>query len=302
MAKLGKLFVDLALAAGIAIDDDKLKDITTSDMEVPDDIAASLKSNLMTEEAAKNNASLKRHFTAQALNTVDAELSDFIKSYTDFTDADKSAFEAEKSTYKRIPLLMKRVQEIEGKKASTDPADPTAAKKLEAMKAELDKVNAQVLEVKNSHQTELASAKAQAEKDLLDFAIKSELLGKEYANKDLDKPTNVLIARQILDAKLAEAKVKVVKGENGSPRLVQIDNPEMDYMVDNKKVEFGSFTDSVLGEKKLLHVATPGAPGNPGNPGGTGRHIDPPAGGNPPNNDALLAQYDAEIARMGVTA
>ena len=303
MAELGKLFVDLALAAGIPIDADNLAELTTSTISVPDSVASSLKSNLMTEEAAKNNGALKRHFTAQVLNTVDATMADFVNEYGDFTDDHKGIFDAEKSSYKRLPLLLKTVKQIEAAKGGTDGGDPQAKAKLEKMKTDLEALNGQIVTLKESHQAEITNATQTAERDHLDFAISSELLGKTYANAELDKPTNVLIARQILDAKLAEVGAKIVKGVNGSPRLVQADNPEMDFMRDNKKVELGSFTDSTLSEKKLLKVATPGNQGTPPGSPGSKRIIDEPApsGAHIPNNDAIIAEYDKQLGKMGVT-
>ena len=45
-----------------------------SSVEIPDDVANGINSDLFTLESAKNNSSLKTHFSAGALNGVDAEI------------------------------------------------------------------------------------------------------------------------------------------------------------------------------------------------------------------------------------
>jgi flagellar biosynthesis GTPase FlhF len=253
MANLGKLFVELLTLAGYDANDATLQHLVTSDIDVPDAAASAIKSGLFTEESAKNNPNIKKHFTAQALNTVDADLDDYITKYTGFSDEDKTLFKAEKSSYKRVKLVIDKVKEIESAKAGK--GDDTA---VAAYKAEIAKLNSQVLEKDGLHSAALVKLKNDMETTALNHARAIELNGRNYANKGVDKDVNVMVAEALIKSEMAAKGVSVVMGANGQPRLVRTDAPELDYMIENKVVNFGSFVDNVLGEKKMLEVSKGG--------------------------------------------
>ena len=264
MANLGKFFVELLTLAGADANDAAFQHLVTSDIDVPDAAATAIKTGLFTEESAKNNPNIKKHFTAQALNTVDADLDDYIAKYSGFTDDDKTAFKAEKSSYRRVKLVIDKVKEIESAKAGKGDGEALAA-----YKTEIAKLNSQVLEKDGLHQTALAKLKTDMETTALNHARAIELNGKTYSNKTVDKEVNVMVADALVKGELAAKGVSVVMGANGQPRLVRTDAPDLDYMVENKVVNFGSFVDNVLGEKKMLEVSK----GNENTPEGKNRQI-----------------------------
>jgi hypothetical protein len=260
MAALGKLLTDLLTLSGYDLSSPDVQALLVSDVDVPDTVASSLKTGLLTEESAKNNPTVKKHFTAQALNTVDAELEDYIARYAGFTDADKADFKAEKSSYKKLGLVLNKVQEAEGKKQA--PADSDA---VVTLKSEVAKLNAKLAADSAAHQAALADAGNAAANELLAHAMRQELASKDYANTKVDKAVNVQLAELVVNGELSAKGIKVIRGANGEPKLVQANSPELDYMVENKAVSYGALVDSVLGDRKLLNNK-PAAPEQGGAP------------------------------------
>lgn len=253
---IGKLFIELLLSAGIQPDDAALTAITTSDIEIPDDVAKSLRNSLMNEDSAKNNPVLKRHFTAQALNTVDAELNDVISSYDGFTADDIANFKAEKSSYKRMKIVTERIREIESGKSGGD-----ADERVKKWKSEFERANEMLVNAKSERETAIAQAKSDAENSLMSFAFDAELNGKKYVNDGLDQSVNRMVAKQLIEQRLKSDGAKIIR-HDGTMKLVRHDDSEMDFMVENKKVNFGDYVDRVLTDHKMLKVNDGGGNGD----------------------------------------
>src|SRR3990167_981894 len=124
MANLGEYLTELAKKAGIDIEDAKLKEVVTkvATQEIDDSIVTKLNASYMTTEAAKQNPDIKKHFTASVLNGLDTEL-DSILSDSEFSDDLRAQIKAEKSSYKRVPMLVKAVKELEAAKAGASKGD-----------------------------------------------------------------------------------------------------------------------------------------------------------------------------------
>jgi hypothetical protein len=224
---------------------------------VPDAVASALKSNLLTIEAAKNDLTLKKHFTAQALNTVDVGLQSKLEELGYFKPDEIDAFTSEKSTYKRISMALDALnaKHKEALKAKHG-GDPDAAKVL---KDEINTLNSQLLAMKDTHSNEMRVKASEMEKSIMDYAINAELIGKTYANSTLDKSINAMVARQIIEQRLASDGASIVR-KDGSLSLVRRDSPELDFMKENKKIGFGDYLDTVLSESKMLQVNDPKKP------------------------------------------
>ena len=108
MPQLGKLLTEMLVNSGynIEADNDALGSLLALDTDVPDDIASSLKSNLLTLESAKNNPDIKKHFTAQALNTIDTGLYEYADEYGKLSDDQIAEIKAEKSSYKKMRMML----------------------------------------------------------------------------------------------------------------------------------------------------------------------------------------------------
>lgn len=303
MAHLGKFISEILQNAGydIQANSEALGTVLAIETDIPDEAANHLKTNLLTVESAKNNADIKKHFTAQALNTVDTTLSEFAEAYGEIP-ADKMAeINAEKSSYKKTTLMLNALKEVEaGKAGAAGGADDDTKQKLEARKQKIDELTSQLTTIKENHEQALRDVQNQASNKILSYAQNTELASREYAQEELDKSTNVLIARQIIDSQLTELGAKVVSGEDGSLRLVQAGDPEMDFMVENKKISYGSLADKILGEKKLLKVSdgSKGSGGNNGNNNPNGNGGGSGGNGHQPISQEAADLYDNQIAAL----
>jgi len=249
MAKIGDTFIALANAAGVTLEQEVKDALSGVDISIDDAIDTKMKTELMTLESAKHNSVLAKHHKAQALNAVDRELNEIIGDYG-FEDTDVSRFQNEPSTFKRVRLVHDRVKELESSKTGGGTDEATVKK----WKSQIDQLNADVLRAKQEAELAIANAKREAAESITDYAIQSRLNSYDYANSELDKSVNTTVAKTILETEMAKAGVKVVRSNDGSLKLVQADDPELDYVVENKKVDFSNFADKVLGEKKMLKV------------------------------------------------
>jgi hypothetical protein len=300
MPKLGKLLTELLLNAGYDIKEnaDAVGSLLALDQDVPDDVSSVLKSSLLTLEAAKNNTEIKKHFTAQALNTVDTGLYEYADEYKEIPEDSLSAIRAEKSSYKKIRMMLDALKGIEASKAGAagKGANVETQQQLDARKHRIDELTAELLSSKTSSEQKINDATRDAQNRILNYAQNSELGMKKYAQGELDMGTNVLIARQIVDSFLKQIGAAPMAGDDGSIRLVQAQDPEMDFMLENKKVTYSSLADKILGEKKLLHVSDPHTAGA-GNGAGKTNYGNAGAGGSQVNADAA-AMYDQQIAKL----
>jgi hypothetical protein len=303
MPILGKLLGELLQNAGYDIEAnaDVVGSLLALDQDVPDEVASPLKSNLLTLESAKNSPEIKKHFTAQALNTVDTTLYEYADEYGEIPEEKLSAIRAEKSSYKKQRMMLDALKDIErGKQGAAGANDETKAQ-LDARKAKIEELSQELNTIKSSHEDAIRAAQSEAQNKILNYAQNAELGMRDFAQEDLDKSTNVMIARQIVDSYLKEVGAAPIAGEDGSIRLVQANDPQMDFMLENKKISFGSLADKILGEKKLLKVSDPnpaprgagaGAGNNPlNNPNGGG------AGAQAFSREASAA-YDSQIAAL----
>ncbi len=253
---LQKLFENLAKKAGVDINDDSFKAISEKikDTEVSEEIATKIESNLYDVESAKQNYTLKQHFTALALNGVDSELLATIDELLDGNEDAKNELISIRSTPKRAAALAKKIKELESVKTKADgKGDDEKAKKAQE---QIDKL---VAEFKTKEATYLSQIETK-EKEKLDTIsnFKEELFfsGLKFAN-DYDLETNQTIARIKINKALAEKGAKKIFNFNtGKFEIKRADDESLDYLDErNNKTSFEDFAKGVLTQNKLLAVS-----------------------------------------------
>ncbi len=252
---LQKLFENLAKKAGVDINDDSFKAISEKikDTEVSEEIATKIESNLYDVESAKQNYTLKQHFTALALNGVDSELLATIDELLDGNEDAKNELISIRSTPKRAAALAKKIKELESVKTKADgKGDDEKAKKAQE---QIDKL---VAEFKTKEATYLSQIETK-EKEKLDTIsnFKEELFfsGLKFAN-DYDLETNQTIARIKINKALAEKGAKKIFNFNtGKFEIKRADDESLDYLDErNNKTSFEDFAKGVLTQEKILAV------------------------------------------------
>lgn len=239
------------LAQKTNIDASELTELFQIKADVSDDVFTKFETKFATLidiNDAKHNNDLHKHFKALSLNPFDKLINEAIEQ--GLVDEDVAAdLKANVNTYDKAKKLIAKLSE---------PKVQAQAKDSEPLKAEIKKLNDEVLKTKETYENQIRDLKAQSESKLMQFQIDTMLSGKEYANKDLPKNVQILTAKTLLDQELASKKAKVVMTENGL-KLVNAETPELDFTDSNKTVQFNDFVDSVLASNKLLQVSAPPA-------------------------------------------
>lgn len=254
--KLGDFLNTMAAKIGAQNEQQLISLLSNSQLanvDIDDNLANRMNTGLMSLDGAKSSTDVKKHFDAMALNAIDAKLLPLAQAYGASAD-----FDTEKSTYKRIDILAKKIEEqiAAAKGSSTDVTKDAEVKRLNG---ELQKLQQQLTSFTTDKENEIATLKSSHAKQMLDTLIDIDLSGKAYANKAVDAATNLTIAKAVLNAKLAERGALVVN-DGGKLRLKNSNAPELDLLDEgNKPVSFASFADRILADAKLLEVSNGGS-------------------------------------------
>ncbi len=247
---VAELLHKLSEDVGFNVSDEALKQIVTnpalSQINLPDALTASINSNLMTEAQAKMNSNVKKHFTATALNGVDAKTKEILDRFG-FDDDTKKSITDEPNSFARIEKLADAISDLKDKAISANGGDK---------KVLLDKIN----ELQLAVNSEKAGRKSDTDEinrkwtsTIMDRDINSMFSNYDYA-LDLDKEISIATARQVWEREL-KAKGGQYTYVDGALKLVSTASPDLPFTIENKPVEIKSFTDSVLANNKLLKVA-----------------------------------------------
>ena len=118
---LAEFIQELSDRVQIDAADEQLKQLVMnpalSSVQIPANLMASVSSKLMTENEAKNNFTIKKHFTGTALSTVDSKIKDLLDEFA-FDDETKTNILSEQSTYNRIPMLAKAISDAKERSIS----------------------------------------------------------------------------------------------------------------------------------------------------------------------------------------
>lgn len=238
------------------ITDKAFMDLLTVNATVGDDVYNRIESGLnglLTIDSAKHNPVLAAHFKANALLPADTEINNLLEELG-FDDTIKTEFASEKSTYKKIGNLVRKVKELEAKKADAGKGDKAT------LTAEINKLNQDILTLKKQSDEQVKQLQSEHENSLLQYAMQSELKGKQYS-ESIPEALRVVGAQTLLEQELKKNGAKVVRTSDGSLKLVRAENSELDYMENNKPVGFGEFTDKVLSTHAMLKVSDPAKKG-----------------------------------------
>ncbi|GHT33568.1 hypothetical protein FACS189434_08000 [Bacteroidia bacterium] len=223
-------------------------------IDLSDETANAINSNLLTIDGAKNNVHIKNHFASQALNGIDAEVLNGIKGF-DLGDDFLNEISGEKNSYEKTRKVFAKLKEahdaIKTSKGNGNEKD------VEKYTKQINDLNSQISKIKETYIPKTEHEKAIAEKDnsIRDFMVHSHVLGLNYANKDIDKDLNIELAKLALKKSLEKSGAIVVKDGN-ELKLKQSQQPELDYYDSQQKaVIFNDFLQKTLAENKLLAVS-----------------------------------------------
>lgn len=246
--KIGEAFTVFAKAAGLDLTDAKYADILATQGDMKEDI--------LTLDLARNNPDLKAHFHAQAFNGIDATIDELAKA-NGLSDDQIAELKAEKATGKRLNLFNKLVNETYAAKIKDAGKD-----KSSTAQAEIDRLTAEAKAIKESYEAKLAEKEKSLNDTLFNFEYDG-VLGKHQLAVELSKD----ILRPQTLAWIADKGAKVVRGEDGKLKLVNANDPTLDFTLNNEKPSVDGLVSALLAEKKLLKVTEPAGNGGADNKG-----------------------------------
>jgi predicted nucleic acid-binding protein len=247
MANLGEFLNALFTNAGVEIENDTLKNITTKSatVEIDQALVDKFNQNYLTLNSAKNNPELKKHFYAVAMNGLDTELETTMTELS-LTEDVINEIRGEKSSFKKASLLAKKIKSLEAEKSSAT----TKTDKAE-IQAKIDSLNAEVVRVRAEKEQAVKEVEARYKNEINDI-----LLSNTFGSYDFALPTskdaNVKLAKSLFMEEVTKKGYNIAL-DNNEFKLVTADG--MDVYENNQRVGFKDFTDRLLAQHKLLKVA-----------------------------------------------
>ena len=248
--RIGEFITTLATSVGIDSTDARLADLLSINTEIPDEVMREISGKLITIESAKNNPEISRHYFAQAYNGIDAEINKWVETINDLDF--KEQINGIKGTGKKNQLLLNKLKELaDNKPAKTDSKELN--EKIQSLNAEIEKYKTSYIP-----KEELDNTLTQIEKERLETIEQTTFLSKEWSDNYASSLRSDL-SKIALEKKLAELGAKKVR-EGGKIKLVQAENPEMDFYIDNKILTFDSLVDQIMVDNKFQAVSKPNTP------------------------------------------
>ena len=283
--KIGTLLLSLAKKAGY---DTSLLAIPAEQFEIPDELVTALDGKLFTEDAAKNNPVLKSYFFKQALDGVDNGMARLMDEFQ-LDEPLRNELLGIKSTYDRVPALVKKIQELEASKSGASKGDKAV------LQDQINKLNEEKANLVRDKESEINKMKAQFEDNFTDSLVKNKISSANLATEQFGKEVMEEITYNKLIQELAANDAKAIQ-KNGMLKLVKASDEALDYYADNKPVAFSEFLDSVLSKHKLIAVTK--QPAAPSGPTQTPQFPQQPR---PANSSfaSLIAQSQADLAASG---
>lgn len=225
--------------------------------EIPDDLAKGIDNKFITVEAAKNNhPEIKNHYQSQALNTIDKNMTEVWKELNVSQDVIDEMMK-EGSTFKRVPLAFKKIQELENRKANASKPDQ------QAIQRQIDDLQSQLRTEKETTQKTLAE-KAAFEKNMrMQYRLNSMFANAKTIYDNLDPEEKNTALEAIVNRNLQDNNGKFDLDENGNLVLRKKDGTNY-FSQNNEPVTPQGFIDGVLARKKII-VTAPAPNPNGGN-------------------------------------
>jgi hypothetical protein len=250
MAKLKEFITALAKKAGYDTESEGAKAFFEAlpESDMPDDIHKGIDNALISlTEATNNHREIKNHYTKQALDGMDKEFLSLIEDFQ-LDEPTKAEVLAEKSTYKRGPLLTRKIVELERKKIAT-----TGGKDKAAIQAEIDGLHSQLKTVKESWENDKKSFENQRLQDRINNKKNVFYSGMKTIHDELDPETKYTIIDSQVQKELQDRQAKFALDEHGNAVLMRNDGTNF-FGENHQQVKPLQFIEQVLAKNKQLKV------------------------------------------------
>ncbi|MCX6217603.1 hypothetical protein [Spirosoma sp.] len=249
---LKELFKTLAIRAGVPETDAKLVETIDAlpELDVDDDIIVKpITGNLITESEAQNRPEIKKVFTAQALNGIDAQVDAVLADL--FEGPELESFKTDnKATSKKIAKLVARAKEL---KSSSKPADQTELNKT------ITQLNETIDKLKTDHEGVVTTLRSQYDEKLYFNSL---------ANKVIVRPDVVDYAKAKEGKRVIADLQETIESVGGvldfkTGKIMQKAEPEMQLFIGNKGATIDTLLEKTLVENEYLKKSDGPAPAAP---------------------------------------
>lgn len=250
MPKVADFLKTLLTKAGVNLDQENIKTALAAlppDLELAEDLATGIDNGLLSIASAKNNhPDIKTHYTKQAMNSLDAELHNFLKG-ENLPEEILNEIKAEESSYKRATLAARKLKELEAKKAVSGDKDK---EKYTQQIADLQK---ELRETKDKEQGIHASYKDQLKNKVRDFHQGSLLSGYKTRFDDMEADSKRVVLSQFINKNLAAKGLVLTVDENENLVILNQDGSNA-FGEDHRPLTPKIFFDKVMADEKIVVV------------------------------------------------
>lgn len=284
--KIGTLLNNLAKKANFNTDIPEFADLLSANLEIPDDLNEALNSKLLTEESAKNNPALKKHFRSSILDGVDKNIVSLFEEFK-FDEAARQEILGVENTYERVTALAKKVKDLEAQKQAAGSNDKAQLQQT------INQLNQEKAQLIKQYDDQIKQIRLDAQNEITSTLFRNSLAEVDLAEDQFDRETMLTLAEQRLNKELTAQGAKVVNN-NGTLKLVQASDEALDFYRDNKLVSYRDFRDEILSAAKIIKVNKPAGP--TGTPPINGIPPTTVQNGAPVNNNLLAKIQQAQAA------
>lgn len=294
--KVGKFLEKIAKKAGQDTSVEAFKTLLELDMDIPDEIAASLDKNLLNIEDAKKHTDVNKALRQSILGAADLKMEEVLKEIKVQPD---DTFINEHNTYEKIPMLAKMIYDAGQKKATADNqvgVHETLKKEKEAFAAkeadyqkQFGDFQAKLKAAQDQFEAREKTYNDSLESNSINYDLYKKLLGKNYVLPEkMDPDLKVETALVTIKNELGKKGLSIKRGEGRELGLFDKEgNPG--YSADHNLLKLDDFLDGVLAQNNLLKIND----SDNKNSGQSGAQDIP--GANKNGNSAIMAEIDQQI-------
>lgn len=251
MKTAAEFLKELAIKAGVKIDDEKFKPLLAAPelagIQIPDELVTGIDNGLLSLQAARNNhPDIKNHYYASAYDGLDKEINKFIEDHQ-LPDDVKAEILAERSSTKRAVLLASKIKALEEKKATSGKGEK------ETLQTQINDLNAQLRAEKDKE----TGIRAEYEKKLKDkdmsYALRNLLGGYKTIYDDLDGEVKDITLKAIINKSLISDNAEFTVDDSAQLILRKKDGSNF-FGDDNRLLTPQSYLDKIMSRDKILKV------------------------------------------------
>jgi hypothetical protein len=236
------------------------------DVDVPDEVRTGIDNSLISLTDAKNNhPDIKNYYQKQSLDSVDKVLNDLLDEF-EVDEATKTEILSERSTYKRVPVLTKKLIELQKAKA-----DATGGKAKGEIQKQIDDLHKAIADEKKGRSDDKKAYDDQLTGIRINSQIGTLLTAHKTIHDDLDPEVKSTVINTIINKALQDNQAKFAFDETGKFSLLK--NDGTNYFGENhQQITPAQFIEQTLAKTKQLKVSNGSGNNGANNQNNNGNH------------------------------